>query len=235
VGSGITWDSDAAAEYRECLDKAAFTRRAPAGFHLVETLLWEPASGFFLLDGHLRRLAESAAYFGFRFERREVLRALHGAGTDGTRRIRLLLDRSGEVSVESAPLHRSPSPVRVGIAPEPVDSRDPLLFHKTTRRAVYDERRASHPGCDDVLLLNEGGDLTESTIANLVVRIGGALWTPPLECGLLPGVFRAHLLQRGEVRERVLRPADLELADGVYLVNSVRRWRRAVLINGVDR
>jgi para-aminobenzoate synthetase/4-amino-4-deoxychorismate lyase len=229
VGSGITWDSDAAAEYRECLDKAAFTRRAPADFRLLETILHEPATGFFLLDGHLRRLAGSAAYFGFRFDRREAIRALHGVRADGTQRIRLLLDRSGEITTESAPLGRSPWPVRVGIAAEPVDSRDPLLFHKTTRRAVYDERRASRPDCDDVLLLNERGELTESTIANLVVRIGGALWTPPMESGLLPGVFRAHLLERGEIRERVLRPADLAHADGVYLVNSVRRWRRAVL------
>jgi para-aminobenzoate synthetase/4-amino-4-deoxychorismate lyase len=231
VGSGITWDSDAAAEYRECLDKAAFTRRAPADFRLLETMLHEPGTGFFLLDGHLRRLAESAAYFGFRFDRREAIRALHGVRADGTQRIRLLLDRSGEITTESAPLGRSSSPVRVGIAAEPVDSRDPLLFHKTTRRAVYDERRASRPECDDVLLLNERGELTESTIANLVVRIGGALWTPPMESGLLPGVFRAHLLERGEIRERVLRPADLAHADGVYLVNSVRRWRRAVLID----
>ena len=234
VGSGITWDSDAAAEYRECLDKAAFTRRAPAGFRLLETLLHEPGSGFFLLDGHLRRLTGSAAYFGFRFDRRGVIRALHDVVGAGTQRIRLLLDRSGQITAESAPLERLPSIVRVEIAPEPVDSRDPLLFHKTTRRAVYDERRASRPDCDDVLMLNERGELTESTIANLVVRIDGALWTPPLESGLLPGVFRAHLLGCGEIRERVLRPTDLAHGTEIYLINSVRRWRRAALIQTPD-
>jgi para-aminobenzoate synthetase/4-amino-4-deoxychorismate lyase len=228
VGSGITWDSDAAAEHRECLDKAAFTHRAPNDFRLLATLLHEPGAGFLFLDGHLRRLEESAAHFGFRFDRREILRALH-SGTDASaaQRIRLLLDRAGEAVVETSSLDRSPSPVRVGIAPEPVDSRDALLFHKTTHRAAYDTRRASRPDCDDVLLVNERGELTESTLANLVLRLDGALWTPPLACGLLPGVFRAHLLERGDIRERVLRPADLGKADGIYLINSVRRWRRA--------
>jgi para-aminobenzoate synthetase/4-amino-4-deoxychorismate lyase len=227
VGSGITWDSDAAAEYRECLDKAAFTRHAPNDFRLLETLLHEPGRGFHLLDGHLRRMAESAAYFGFRFDRAEAVRALHRDPGDGPRRIRLLLDRAGEITVESAPLDPAPTTLRVGIAPEPVDSRDPLLFHKTTRRDAYDRRRASRPDCDDVLLVNERGELTESAIANLVVRLDGALWTPPLESGLLPGVLRAHLLEHGEIRERVLRPADLGRADAIYLINSVRGWRRA--------
>ncbi|HEX8674202.1 MAG TPA: aminodeoxychorismate synthase component I [Longimicrobium sp.] len=228
VGSGITWDSDAAAEHRECLDKAAFTHRAPNDFRLLETLLYEPGAGFFLLDGHLRRLEESAAHFGFRFDRREIIRALHsGLGTNGPRRVRLLLDRAGEAVVETSALDRMPSPVRIGIAPAPVDSRDALLFHKTTNRAAYDTRRASRPDCDDVLLVNERGELTESTLASLVLRLDGALWTPPLTCGLLPGVFRAHLLHRGDIRERVLHPADLHRADGIYLINSVRRWRRA--------
>ncbi|HLL83643.1 MAG TPA: aminodeoxychorismate synthase component I [Longimicrobium sp.] len=228
VGSGITWDSDAAAEHRECLDKAAFTHRAPNDFQLLETLLYEPGAGFFLLDGHLRRLAGSAGHFGFRFDRREILCALHNShGTSGTQRVRLLLDRAGEAVVETSSLDHTPSPVRVAIAREPVDSRDSLLFHKTTNRAAYDTRRASRPDCDDVLVVNERGELTESTLANLVLRLDGALWTPPLASGLLPGVFRAHLLERGDIRERVLRPADLERADGIYLINSVRRWRRA--------
>jgi para-aminobenzoate synthetase/4-amino-4-deoxychorismate lyase len=228
VGSGITWDSDAAAEYRECLDKAAFTRHAPNDFRLLETLLYEPGAGFFLLDGHLRRMAESAAYFGFRFDRADVLRALHaGLGQNAPLRIRILLDRTGAAEVQTAPIAHVHTAARVAIAAELVDSRDPLLFHKTTRREPYDRRRAARPDCDDVLLVNERGELTESTLANLVVRLDGALWTPPLESGLLPGVLRAHLLERGEIRERVLRPDDLRHTDAIYLINSVRGWRRA--------
>ena len=232
VGSGVTWDSDAAAEYRECWAKAAFARRAPADFRLLETLLWEPEGGWFLRDGHLSRIAASAAYFGYAWDGEDAVRRLDAAvrGMDGPMRVRLLLDRAGGMEVQASPHAASPEPARVAVAAEPVDSRDPMLYHKTTRRALYERAAAARPDCDDVLLVNERGELTESTIANLVVRMDGALWTPPLDAGLLPGVFRADLLARGEIRERVLRPADLEDAEEVWLINSVRKWRRAVLV-----
>ena len=232
VGSGVTYDSDAGAEYRECLSKAEFARRAPNDFRLLETLLWEPEGGFFLLDGHLDRLMDSAAYFGFRCDAGAVRARLAAAAAGAPRkphRVRLLLDRTGAVAIECAPLASAPEPVRVAVAAEPVDSREPLLYHKTTRRAVYERAAAARPDRDDVLLVNERGELTESTVANLVVDLDGGRWTPPLACGLLPGVFRADLLRRGEVRERVLRPEDLARADAVFLVSSVRRWRRAVV------
>jgi para-aminobenzoate synthetase/4-amino-4-deoxychorismate lyase len=233
VGSGITYDSDAAAEYRECWSKAAFVRRAPSGFRLLETMLWEPDGGWFLLDGHLERLAASAGYFGYAFDRDDAVRLLADlvpAFVDEPMRVRLRLDRAGRMEIEAAPHVASTEPARVAIAAEPVDSRDPLLYHKTTWRAEYERRAAARPGADDVLLVNERGELTESAIANLVVRLDGALWTPPLECGLLPGVFRAHLLARGEIRERVLHPDDLARAEEVWLINSVRKWRRAEII-----
>jgi para-aminobenzoate synthetase/4-amino-4-deoxychorismate lyase len=232
VGSGVTWDSDAAAEWRETWSKAAFARRAPAGFRLLETMLWEPGGGWYLLDGHLARLAASADYFGYRFDEgliRNRLSRLQEIPADAPRRIRLLLDREGEAEIQPSPHVSSPEPARVAIAAEPVDSRDPMFYHKTTRRAEYERRAAARPDRDDVLLVNERGELTESTIANLVVRMDGALWTPPLDAGLLPGVLRADLLARGEIRERVLRPADLARAEEIWLINSVRKWRRAVL------
>jgi para-aminobenzoate synthetase/4-amino-4-deoxychorismate lyase len=231
VGSGITYDSDAATEYRECLSKAEFARRAPNDFRLLETLLWEPDEGFFLLAGHLARLGDSARYFGFRCDREEIERRLVDAISSHAacpRRVRLLLSREGEVSVEVFPLKISEEPVRIAIADEPVDSREPLLYHKTTRREIYERRMAARPDCDDVLLVNERGEITESTIANVVVETSGERFTPPLACGLLPGVFRAELLRRGEIGERVLLPADLQRAEAIWLVNSVRRWRRAV-------
>jgi len=233
VGSGITYDSEAGAEYRECLDKAEFARRAPHDFQLLETLLWEPGSGFFLLGPHLDRLRESARYFGFSYDRREIERRLASADiADSPRRVRLLLARDGAVSVETHPLHPEAGlPVRVALAAEPVDSREVLLYHKTTRREVYERRAAARPDCDDVLLVNESGQVTESTIANLVAEIDGERSTPPLDCGLLPGVFRGELLRTGEIRERVLTAADLRRATALWLVNSVRKWRRAVLVD----
>jgi para-aminobenzoate synthetase/4-amino-4-deoxychorismate lyase len=233
VGSGITFDSDPGAEYQECLDKARFTRRAPVDFDLLETLLWEPDGGWLLLDGHLARMAASAAYFGFAWDRAAVGDALRTAASgfgNQSMRVRLTVDRAGTPSVAAAPLDPSPEPVRVALSADPVDSRDPLFFHKTTHRAEYWRRAAARPDVDDVLLVNERGEVTESAIANVVARIDGALWTPPLDCGLLPGVLRGHLLRAGEIRERVLTPADLRGADELWLINSVRRWRRAVLV-----
>ena len=233
VGSGITFDSDAEAERRECLDKAEFARRPPHAFHLLETILHEPGAGFFLLDGHLDRLAASAARFGFAFDEDEIRGRLEEAIDGSVRvplRVRLLLSREGRITIESHPVGPSPDPVRVAVSAEAVDSGERLLYHKTTRREVYETRKRARPDVDDVLLVNERGELTESTIANLVVEIAGARWTPPRESGLLPGVFRADLLRRGQVRERVLRPEELARADAVWLVNSVRRWRRAVVV-----
>jgi para-aminobenzoate synthetase/4-amino-4-deoxychorismate lyase len=233
VGSGVTWDSDAAAEYGETWSKAAFARRPPADFELLETLLWEPGSGWYLLEGHLARLAASAEYFGYRYNeelaRASLLPALFAFFRDPLR-VRVLVERDGVMSVESTELSWAPPFPRVAVSAEPVDSRDPMLYHKTTRRDAYERRAAARPDCDDVLLVNERGELTESTIANLVVRMEGALWTPPLDAGLLPGVLRAELLARGEIRERVLFPEDLARADEIWLVNSVRKWRRAMLV-----
>ncbi|HEY0038109.1 MAG TPA: aminodeoxychorismate synthase component I, partial [Longimicrobium sp.] len=115
VGSGVTFDSDASAEYRECLAKAAFARRAPAGFHLLETLLWEPDGGWYLLDGHLDRLAGSAEYFDFLFDREAGIQSLADAAdpfTGRPMRARLTLAREGLISIHSAPLEPSTEPVR---------------------------------------------------------------------------------------------------------------------------
>ena len=114
--------------------------------------------------------------------------------------------------------------VRVGLARKPVDDGDAFLYHKTTRREVYDEARTQRPDCDDVILWNGRGELTESTIANLALRIQGQWYTPPIESGLLPGVMRAHLLDEGHLREGILTKDDLAQADEVGLFNSVRKW-----------
>lgn len=235
TGSGIVWDSSAEEEYRECLVKAEVLARRPQGFRLLETLLWEPGSGYFLLEEHLERLRRSADYFGFRVDPaavREALEAFAVRFAGGTRRVRLTVDREGDPRMEAEALAEAPQralPLRLGIAATPVDSRSVFLYHKTTRRQVYEQAREACPGCDDVLLWNERGEVTESTIANLVVRLDGELVTPPLGSGLLPGVMRGWLLARGVIRERPLRLADLTRCRRIYLVSSVRRWRRAEL------
>jgi para-aminobenzoate synthetase/4-amino-4-deoxychorismate lyase len=233
VGGGITWDSDPAREYEEALLKARVLEPRPA-LALVETLRWEPGRGFPLLAGHAERLAASAAWFGFPFDRRRWEEALAAAVAGGAPlRVRATLDRAGEVAVTTSPLPAPPdAPLRLAVDPEPVDPRNPLLFHKTTHRAPYDERRERWPEADDVLLVNDRGEVTESTIANVAARLDGRWWTPPVESGCLPGVYRAALLAEGRLAERPLTPADLRRAEELALVSAVRGWRPATLGRG---
>ena len=115
-----------------------------------------------------------------------------------------------------------------------MDPADPFLFHKTTLRDRYDDARARFPDADDVILVNTRGEITETTIANLAVKIDERWWTPPVEAGLLPGCERAALLTEGTIEERILRPDDLERAEGVAVINSVRGWCDAVVGARVD-
>jgi para-aminobenzoate synthetase/4-amino-4-deoxychorismate lyase len=120
----------------------------------------------------------------------------------------------------------------VRLAERPVSSTDRFLYHKTTNRAVFDNARAGAPDCEDVILWNERGELTEATIANLVLELDGELVTPPVSSGLLPGVYRRWLLQRGMVQERILTRIDLSRASRVFLVNSVRGQYEVNVTNG---
>ena len=233
AGGGIVADSSAGEEYGEALLKARVLEERPGGFSLLETLLWTPGEGWFLLGRHLDRMADSAAYFGYTLDRETLAGRLGRMAADFSkaRKVRILLDERGEASVEVAPAAPAgPDPARLQVAHGAVCSSDPFLYHKTTRREVYARARRRHPGAEDVLCVNERGELTESTIANLVLEVDGGRFTPPVESGLLAGVFRGWLIERGEISERVLRPGDLERSTGIWLVNSVRRWRRAVLI-----
>jgi para-aminobenzoate synthetase/4-amino-4-deoxychorismate lyase len=228
TGGGITWDSVASAESRECRLKASVLDCLWPEFSLLETILWDGGK-YRLLDGHLRRIERSAEYFGYLFDRRETAGRLAEAAAGfetRPRRVRLLVDERGGITIESRPFERSRPRAtwRVALARHPVDSTSPFLYHKTTHRTVYDEARADSPGVDDVVLWNERGELTESTIANVVVRFGEHLVTPPIEAGLLAGVFRERLLDRGVIREQRIPVESLASATAIYLANSVRGW-----------
>ena len=236
VGSGITYDSSAVDEYQECLLKASFLTQPQPDFALLESLLYEAGSGYFLLSRHLARLADSADYFGFAFDGESVAKAAQDAALDmnvGCYKVRLLLHRDGRIEVEKVKLTSgsTASNVSVAIASAPVKSDNVFLFHKTTHRAIYTSRAALRPDCDDVLLINERGELTESTVANLVVRLQGQNYTPPVSSGPLAGTFRAELLEQGMLAERILHPEDLRRAEAIFLINSVRRWMRVRLVD----
>ena len=228
VGGGIVWDSDPADEWREAHDKARVLHRASPPFRLLETMAWEPGVGAVLVDRHLNRLGKSSVHFGFEVDIDEVRRRIDAVRADSARRLRLLVGPDGaiELQVLELPVSLTGSgelPV-LALDTEPVRSDDEFLRHKTTRRERYDAARARFPDAPDVLLWNEREELTESTIANLVVEIAGELLTPPTDAGLLPGTLRAELLAEGRITERALGFDDLARADAIWLVNSVRGW-----------
>jgi para-aminobenzoate synthetase / 4-amino-4-deoxychorismate lyase len=230
TGGGITWGSRPDAEYAELLTKARVLDTRPREFHLVETMRHESGQ-LRSLDAHLSRVAASAAYFGFPFDDAAVRATLDArlAGA-GDARVRLRCYRDGTVGVDVEELPRpAAGPVRLVIDAEPIESGSCWPHHKTSLREPYSSRLARHPAADDVLLVNERGDVTESCTANLAARLDGHWRTPPLESGCLPGIERARLVACGVLRERVLRPADLRRADDLALVNSLRGWRPATL------
>jgi para-aminobenzoate synthetase / 4-amino-4-deoxychorismate lyase len=234
VGGGITWDSEATAEYDETVAKAqVLTARRPA-VRLLETLRHDPAEGYRGLDLHLDRLRASAIYLGMRVDLDAVEDALARAAgrfPERATRVRLVVDARGNVDVGAAPLTESPEPLRLAIDREhPVDPSDPMLFHKTTARERYESAAARFPEADDVVLVNNRGRVTETTRANLAVRDGDRWLTPPLDDGLLPGCERAALLADGTIEEQPIAIGELERADEVAFVNSVRGWKRAVVL-----
>ena len=231
TGGGITWSSDPAAEHAELLAKTAILAEPYEEFGLVETLALVPGTGLRNRDRHLARLADSAAYFGFTFDRAAIEDRLSAAvDSAAPARVRMVLHRNGACDVTLGELPEGTGgPVRLVVDPEPVDSSQRWLRHKTTRRSVYSSRAERHPGADDVVLVNEHGQVTETTIANLAVRLEGQWWTPPLSAGCLPGVERGRLLAPGTLRERTLTVEDLRRADGLAVVSSLRGWRPAVL------
>lgn len=205
-------------------------------FELLETMRWTPREGWHLLDRHLARLEGSARHFDFVSPANQIRAALDRAVrlADAPLRVRLLLAEDGAVRVERTPLDHRDDVWRVRLAEQPVDPSDEFLYHKTTNRAVYE--RARRPDCDDVILWNPAGEVTETTIANLVVEhvddmnVTGRRVTPPAACGLLRGTFRAELLAAGEVSEERVTVERLGAAARFWLVNSVRGWCPAILV-----
>ena len=236
TGGGITWGSEASAEHAELLAKAAVLSARPREFELLETMRHDPERGLRNRERHLHRLAASAEHLGFRFDlptARRVL-AVRLAGEPAARvRIRLRRDGTLAVDVEALPAP-SAGPVLLAVDDDPVDPRETWLYHKTSLREPYDRRRERRPDVDDVIMVNTRGELTEVTRASLAVELDGCWWTPPLEAGCLPGVERARLLEMDRLQERVLRVADLERAEGVAVLSSLRGWRAAEL-SGVRR
>jgi para-aminobenzoate synthetase / 4-amino-4-deoxychorismate lyase len=233
VGGGITWDSDPRAEYEETVAKSrVLTARRP-DFELLETMRFNPTEGVRHLDRHLARLVASADSFDFRVDVTEIREAVEktvASAPPAVMRIRLSLRKDGTARVAATPLAGDSDTIRVAIDDVAQDPRDVYLFHKTSLRARYEEARRRHPEADDVLLVNDRGELTESTIANVAAHVDGHWVTPPLDAGLLPGIGRAVALEEGRLVEGPVTIEDARSADEIALISDARGWRRAVIV-----
>ena len=230
VGSGIVTDSQAPSEWQESLLKSGFLRDCDPGLQLIETLRRE--NGVYpMWAGHLARLRRSAGWLNFPLDEQALFQQLGKQPTSGTWRVRLTLNKSGAIFVQSFPFDAAPPALRQAIlATARIDSADPLRRHKTTARQLYDAALAGLPAASpifDVIFLNERGEVAEGARSNVFVERDGVLLTPPLVSGCLPGVLRAELLAGGQALEAVLQPADLQ--DGFWLGNALRGLIRVSL------
>jgi para-aminobenzoate synthetase/4-amino-4-deoxychorismate lyase len=237
VGGGIVADSDPEEEYRECLLKAAFLKPTRQPFQLIETMLWE--GKFPLLPLHLDRLQSSANYFDFAFDGESLVAQLEefAASFKGGHRyrVRVLLPPGGDIRVEYSEIEADTLELRVKLATELTSSEDLFLRHKTTNRTTYDRllKDARTSGFDEIIFANEEGHITEAAVSNIFIQSAGLWFTPPLCCGVLPGVFRRHLLETlTNAEERVLTLLDLQSAESIYLCNAVRGLRRVTALSG---
>jgi para-aminobenzoate synthetase/4-amino-4-deoxychorismate lyase len=222
LGSGVIADSQAEAEWTECLAKGEFAKVQRRDFDLIETMRFEPAGGILRLELHLERMKDSARTLGFEFDRHEARNRLHSATfhLDHDAKVRLLASRSGMLAIElgNAPTVRE-GPMRVAIVPLPVDTGDFRLAHKTSDRGFYDYARKAS-GADEVLFVDREGFLTEGSFTSLFVERNNMLLTPPLSRGLLPSILRRELIETGRAVEANLTAADLDAP--FFIGNSLR-------------
>lgn len=210
-------------------------KRKPVDLTLRETLRWEPETGFQRLEQHLRRLSRSADALGFRQPASPQDALDKQARGDQPLTIKLVMNYKGELDFETAPFTPLGTDTvwRVKLAQKArLDSTDTFYRHKSSRREPYEAARAEFPAdeIDEVLLLNERGQLCEGSTTSIFVQAAdGQLLTPPLDCGILPGVLRADLIRERKARGQSLRIADLE-GKRLFIGNSLHGLIPAELV-----
>jgi para-aminobenzoate synthetase/4-amino-4-deoxychorismate lyase len=239
-GGGIVWDSIPEAEYEECELKAKFLAVPFEDFELIESIKWH--NDYRMPAKHMERLVQSAQYFDFAFDvdsiQAGLVQNLQNLEKGKVYKVRLKLNHQGKITIENILINETAvqSPLLVAISELKTDSNDQFLYHKTTRRKLYDQlyRKASEQGFADVLFRNEREQITEGAISNVFIKKNGYLITPPIACGLLNGVYRRYLLEtQAKVREEELYLEDLLTADAIYICNAIRGLREVKLNLGL--
>ena len=227
IGSGITSGAEMDAEWQEWRNKRQFLERASMPFDLLETLALEGGQWRHVVE-HLERLAGAAAHFGYAWDAAQVEHCLHElaqAHPQGLWRVRLLLDAQGRPRAEAFVMDASPAQVRLQLADRPLlDAHGEFVRFKTTHRAHYDAFTPTAPGVFDTVLWNTEGEITECARGNVAMQLDGRWVTPPLVCGLLPGVGRSLALREGRLVEAVVRVDDVPRVQGWAFLNSLRGW-----------
>ena len=233
IGSGITSGAEMDAEWQEWRNKRQFLVRASMPFDLLETLALEGGQWRHAAE-HLERLAGAAAHFGYAWDAAQVEHCLHElaqAHPQGLWRVRLLLDAQGRPRAEAFVMDASPAQVRLQLADRPLlDAHGEFVRFKTTHRAHYDAFTPTAPGMFDTVLWNAEGEITECTRGNVAMQLDGRWVTPPLVCGLLPGVGRSLALREGRLIEAVVRVDDVPRVQGWAFLNSLRGWISAEMV-----
>ncbi|MBU1061384.1 MAG: aminodeoxychorismate synthase component I [Candidatus Omnitrophica bacterium] len=230
IGSGIVYDSDPCKEFEECRLKADFITHKKRDCRLIETILWRRKKGYFLLKYHMDRLFASLEYFNFKFDKNYIIVKLKNLEKhledDSDYKVRLLLDIDGKAELSYSAIRKDTKSAKVRMSLRKTSSKDVFLYHKTTNRDLYEEEFETwqRHGYFDVIFTNEKNQITEGAISNIIIKKGRFYYTPPVECGLLNGVFRRYLLDSGKIPlyEKILYRKDIKDADEVYLINSVR-------------
>lgn len=228
AGGAITKYSKPEEEYQEVLTKTKILSKQESDFKLLETIALIDGK-YIVLEEHLARLAASATYFDIPISRDDVLekiKAFANSHPSGSWRIRVTVSIAGKLHLDYSKMNALHSNT-VSIANHPIDKEDIFHYHKTTNRSIYN--RHQQPHVLDVILWNKNKEVTEFTIGNIVVEFDGTYYTPPIECGVLPGTYRNVLLTSGKIKEKIIHLSDLTSATNIWLINSVREWVKVIL------
>lgn len=228
LGSGIVWDSAAGDEYEETLLKSSFIKKPKPYFELIETMLVKNGN-IFLLNEHLQRLKSSASFFLFMYDdlkaQKKILREIKNLDKSKKYKLRLLLNKWGKIKIESFEEKELQEEIKIIISKKTISSQSQFQYFKTTNRKLYDSEllKAKRKGFFDVIFVNEKNQITEGAVTNIFLKKGGMTYTPPVESGILPGIYRKYLLQNNiNIKEEAVYKDDLLAADEVFLTNAVK-------------